>query len=385
MFKRLNVTVMLASLLLLTTACSTAPKGEGQITPHLSEPSLTLTQVYKNERFPNITVTPKGTLITTWGNKSVIARRSEDGGKTWGPVITIAKPGFQGGGLTVDETTGDILAFVEEKHPIAPLTIYRSKDDGLTWTAQKHTIKRNSLGHVPSMHMNETGLTLQYGKHKGRLIRPTRYYGKSNSRTEWPDHYTNAMYSDDGGYTWQNSEPFPENGTGEAAIVELTDGRLYYNSRVHWEKAENNIRRRHAFSYDGGKTWKDWEIIQALPDGRQDRSYGCMGGLTRLPIAGRDVLIFSNIDTPKSTRERATVWASFDGGKTWPVKRLVYNGPSGYSSLTAGRAGTPTEGWIYLLFEGGPGGGANVAKFNLAWLIKGESTGDGEIPNWVHE
>ena len=62
-----------------------------------------------------------------------------------------------------------------------------------------------------------------------------------------------------------------------------------------------------------------------------------MGGLARLPVADRDILIFSNIDTEQPKRERATVWASFDGGKTWPVKRLVYDGPSGYSSLAADR------------------------------------------------
>ncbi|MGZ0172220.1 MAG: exo-alpha-sialidase, partial [Planctomycetales bacterium] len=80
-------------------------------------------------------------------------------------------------------------------------------------------------------------------------------------------------------------------------------------------------------------------------------------------------------------RERGTVWASFDGGKTWPVKRLVYEGPSAYSSLTAGRPGTESEGWIYLHFEGGPKGGSQVARFNLSWLAGGELTGDGDLPD----
>ena len=45
--------------------------------------------------------------------------------------------------------------------------------------------------------------------------------------------------------------------------------------------------------------------------------------------------------------------ASFDGGRIWPVKRLVYDGPSAYSSLGVGRTGTPSQGTIYLIFEGG--------------------------------
>ena len=93
-----------------------------------------------------------------------------------------------------------------------------------------------------------------------------------------------------------------------------------------------------------------------LPDGDQVRDYGLMAGLVRLPGKGKDVLIFSNIESP-SGRHHGTVWASFDGGKTWPVKRLVFDGGFAYSSLTAGRPSTPSEGWIYLLFEGGPKGG----------------------------
>jgi sialidase-1 len=350
---------------------------EAKLEPFLGPARMEMQQVFTKERFPNVVVTVKGTVLATWGQSGVIARRSEDGGKTWGEVITIAKPGFQGGGTTVDETTGDILAFVEERHPPAPINVYRSSDDGKTWKLEKVKINPDSAGNMPSMHMNEHGITLRHGRHQGRLIRPARFYAGKNDRSKWPEHYTNAIYSDDGGKTWQTSEPFPEKGTGEATLAELADGRIYYNSRVHWDKRPNNTRRRSAWSDDGGQTWKDWKIVEALPDGHQHRSYGCMGGLERLPVDQRDILIFSNIDTARPTRERGTVWASLDGGKTWPVKRLVFEGPSAYSSLTAGRPGTPSEGWIYLHFEGGPKGGSHVARFNLTWLLEGEATGNG--------
>ncbi|MFW6171887.1 MAG: sialidase family protein [Planctomycetota bacterium] len=359
-------------------------KYEGELAPFLGQPVLEMQQLFKSERFPNITVAVDGTVLASWGRNSVRMRRSEDGGKTWGEVITIADPGFQGGGLTVDENSGDVLAFVEAHHPPGPVSVYRSKDHGKTWKVEDNTvIKPDSSGHQPSMHMNEHGITLRHGEHRGRLLRPARYYGKKNSREEWPNHYTTAIYSDDGGVTWHTSDPFPENGTGEAAVAELSDGRIYYNSRVHWDKRPNNTRRRVAWSYDGGQTWKDWQIVAALPDGHQHRSYGCMGGLVRLPVKGQDVLVFSNIDTDRAKRERGTVWASFDGAQTWPIKRLVYDGPSAYSSLTAGRPGTPSEGWIYLHFEGGSGGGSNVARFNLSWLLEGQATGNGKLPDWV--
>jgi sialidase-1 len=370
----------LASISLLADRVTAEGPLEGPVRPFLAAAELEISTIFKGERFPNIVVTTKGTLVATWGTSSVRARRSEDGGKTWGEPITILKPGFQSGGLTVDETSGDVLAFVEDHHPPAPLHIFRSQDDGKTWTEQEVTIKPDSNGNMPSMHMNEHGITLRHGPHKGRLIRPSRFYAGKNERARWPDHVTNAVFSDDGGKTWQTSEPFPANGTGEATLAELSDGTIYYNSRRHWApEGESPLRRWTAISKDGGVNWTQLAFCATLPDGPQNTNYGCMGGLTRLAVAGRDILIYSNCDSA-SGRDHGTVWASFDGGRCWPVKRLVYEGRHAYSSLTSGRPGTKTEGWIYLNFEGGPEGGSTVARFNLSWVLAGKPTGNGSIP-----
>lgn len=351
--------------------------AEGELDAFLGEPKLDVQQVFKGNRFPNVVVAVDGTVLALWNGVKV--RRSEDGGESWGPEITVGK-GFMGGGAVVNETNGEILAFVEKHHPPAPLRVYRSKDHGKTWAEMKVVIKPDVNGNVPSMHMNEHGITLRRGKHAGRILRPARHYAGRNQRSRWPQHYTTAVYSDDGGKTWSTSKPFPAMGTGEACVAELSDGRIYYNSRRHWAPEGVNPRRRWtAWSEDGGATWKDLSICTVLPDGPQNTNYGCMGGLVRLPIRGRDILLYSNCDSPGG-RKLGTVWASFDGAKTWPVKRLVEKGGFAYSSLNAGRPKTKSEGWIYLDFESG---GSKMARFNLSWLLKGRKRGDGELPKWL--
>jgi sialidase-1 len=357
--------------------------GEGPLEPWLGTGRLETLPLFEAERFPCVAVALDGTVVASFGSSRLLVRRSEDGGASFGPVIEVAAPAFQGGGLLCDERSGDLLAFSEAGHPPAARSLHRSRDGGLTWETTPLEVLPNSMGHSPSLHMNDSGITLRRGEHAGRLVRPTRWYGEGNDRAFWATHYTNAILSDDGGLTWRASEPFPEHGTGEATVCELADGTLYYNSRVHWDQRPENTRRRSALSRDGGRTWEAWRLEPTLPDGQQNRSYGCMGGLARLPIAGRDVLVFSNLDTPNATRERLTVWASFDGGRSWPVKRLVEEGPSAYSSLAAGRPGTPSEGWIYLQYEGGPGAACTLARLDLAWILAGEATGDGEVPAWA--
>jgi sialidase-1 len=365
--------------------------GDGELTPFLGSPRFEVRQLFIGERFPNVVVTTKGTVLATWGSKQYQVRRSEDGGTSWGEIIVVASPGFHGGGVTVDETSGRILVFVEDKHPPARLTVYESSDDGKTWHPVEVSIHPDLRGNVPSMHMAEKGITLWRGPKPGRLIRPARVY-------QGPKGYNTAIYSDDGGRTWTPSAPFPNEGTGEGAIVETADGRLYYSSRKHWfPELPYRHERLFGWSDDAGENWKDLQFSPTLPDGPRYRGleprganynghFGMMAGLVRLPVAGRDIFLYSNADSEGHERVRLTVWASFDGGKTWPIKRLVFAGPSAYSSLAAGRPATPSEGWIYLLFEGGQKQtyeGGFLARFNLSWLLEGEPTSDGHIPQWA--
>ena len=376
------VAFMVAAGSALGGAFATASKVE----EFLGEPSFAPMQTLWSGRggWGGIVTVPDGTVVAFHSPGGVTCRSSRDGGRTWGPDVVIA-PDAKNGNALVDETRGELL-YVNPGEG----WLFRSRDGGATWAREACEARPDGFGLTPKLEgvsAMQPGITLAFGPHKGRLLTPARIMGPHNSNdVPWrPYHYSTALYSDDGGKVWQTSKPFPVLGTGEAALAELSDGRILYNSREHMSR--NN--RYFAWSEDGGDLWINATQTE-LPDGVRGSSYGCMGGLIRLPVAGRDILLTSNLDTesgemPRQVgastskgREKITVWASFDGGRTWPVKRLVYDGPSAYSNLGAGRSGTPSQGKIFLIFEGGPKDcyeAVQVVSFNLSWLLNGKELG----------
>ena len=350
----------------------------------MGAPALTTQKLFDGRGGRDIITTRTGVVLAFHGRQ---LRESVDG-VTWGAPREIGPDA--GGKVMVNETNGEVLYVHADKG-----YLWKSRDHGRTWARETIKVLPNKFGHgspggVPLVvGAFQPGITLQFGPKKGRLLVSTRVMGPTNSNdVEWrPYHYNTAMYSDDGGATWQVSAPFPVLGSGEAALAELSDGRILYSSREHMSK--NN--RFFGWSYDGGELWIEPFESDVLPDGARGTSYGCMGGLIRLPINGADILLYSNLDTTagkmpskvgastSAGREKITVWASFDGSKTWPVKRLVCDGPSAYSNLGVGRAGTASEGKVFLHYEGGNkycDESVYVATFNLSWLLNGRDLRD---------
>ncbi len=396
--------------------------AEGPLDVFLGEPFFDMQVVFDegdHVREPYLAIAVDGTLLAVRNNKQHL-RRSEDGGRSWGKIIDVPIT-HSDSNMVVDENTGDIISV---RMWDGTDRVFRSTDHGKTWTEEGITINLGELrtrfaetgvkdratkaeqdkSGTYYMHANasEAGVTLRHGEHKGRLLVSATFrpHAKAHPSDREPadEIFSCAICSDDGGATWKVSGLFPEGFTEEAALTELHDGRIYYNSRSHsgyYDKAfarelrPDETMRREAWSNDGGQTWENLNISPVLPDGGgYGRGYGMKGGLTRLPVKDRDVLVFSNADTGGGDRKKMTVWASFDGGKTWPVKRLVYATYGAYSSLVAGRPDTASEGLIYLLFEGGPDGrysAMQVARFNLSWIFEGERTGSGEVPEWVRQ
>jgi sialidase-1 len=375
------VRIVTTALAALSAAALCLSAGRGLAQPAAASaatPLFELQDLFDAVRIPKIVVAADGTVLA-FAKSGRLVRRSTDAGKTWSPIEEVGHDAS--GGAIVDDTTGDVMV-VCARHGY----LWRSRDCGKTWAREEIVVKPNPMGHgapdsaVPAdTGASESGVTLHYGKKKGRLLMPARVQPpKGNNDQEWwPYNYNTAIYSDDGGKTWQTSGPV-QSGTGEGTLAELSTGDIYYNSRSHMSV---DHRRRIAWSHNGGEMFVDWEVSGDLYEVGEPfyfkygtkPSYGCNAGLVRLPLEctdGRNVLLFSTPDNPGATRVRMTVWASFDRAKTWPLKRLVYEGPSAYSSLAAAPDGT-----VYLLFERGKEKlyeSVAVARFNLAWLTQGK-------------
>jgi len=440
--KKYSGVLIIVFFAVFTTGCKTTVKekaliipatgkpAEGDLVSFMGKPFFYQDVVFSdsiNVREPYLAVATDGTVLIMRNRpyhpepNPGHLRRSEDGGRGWSEIIEVPF-GFLDSNFIPDENTGDIIV-IRLWDSVDKL--WRSSDHGKTWKEERFNLKPDEVmkwlekaelkrrgtwngGNTEPdtyfLHNNasESGITLRHGYHKGRLIvtGTFRPHAKEHPSDRKPQDYiySCAVYSDDHGSTWQLSGLFPEGTTEEAALVELHDGRIYYNSRcgngfydksLARELRPDESLRREAWSSDGGQTWENLRINEILPDGGgYSRGYGLKAGFVRLPVRNRDILIYSNTDTGGGKREKLTVWASFDGGETWPIKRLVYQGPAAYSSLGAGRPDTAGDGTIFLLFEGSPEhcyGAMQIARFNLSWILEGELTGNGEVPAWIKE
>lgn len=335
----------------------------------------------KNIRIPVIIIAPDGSVLA-FANGCSLVRKSVDNGKTWSPVQEVVPGENLDGNVIVDETTGELLIL----SPGGPAPyIHRSADNGKTWRKENVAITANAMGHgvYGNSPINigafESGITLRFGEHQGRLLIAGRIQPPlgDNSQEHWMYNYNTSIYSDDHGKTWQISDGIMT-GTGEAALAELSNGSIYYNSRSHMSV---DHKRRIAWSFDGGQRWVDWSASDQLYEIGEPfyfkygskPSYGCKAGLVRIPGGvhqAEDVLLYSQPDWKGGWRYHMTMWASFNGAATWPIKRLIDPGFSAYSSIAAGKDGT-----IYLLYESGETklyDEIRVAVFNLTWLVQGE-------------
>ncbi len=301
------------------------------------------TEGYHSFRIPAVISTQDGTVLAfcegrknnraDHGDIDLVLRRSEDGGKTWGPLqlvyeeggdaeITIGNPC-----PVVDQANGRIwLPFCRDNDDV--LVTY-SDDDGQTWADPREiTADVKPAGWTWYATGPGIGIQLQSGEHAGRLVIPCDHREPFENSTA---KFSHVFFSDDQGETWQVGESVSPH-TDECQVVELANGDLQINMRNYWERdgkqAGKGGMRTVAQSQDGGETWTDFRFDPTLVEPV------CQASLIRLEgkAENEDLLLFSN-PASKTKRQELTVRLSKDGGRSWPASLLLQEGPAAYSCL----------------------------------------------------
>ena len=323
-------------------------------------------------RIPGLATTNKGSLIGVYdvrrrsggdlpGDIDVGMSRSTDGGRSWEPMRVIMDMGsdpawrYDGIGdpaILVDRQTRTIWVTATWSHgnrswrgsgpgltpeETGQLMLVRSDDDGLTWSKPINITKQ--------VKKPEWCFLLQ-GPGKGITMRDGTIVFAAQFQ-DTPENKrlprSSILYSKDHGETWQiGTGAFDD--TTEAQVVEVEPGVLMLNCRYNRQSARVVMITR-----DMGKTWQEHSTSRR--DLIEPRA--CMASLINVDQElGKDVggwLLFSNPDS-LAARERITIRASPDGGKTWPKQHrlLLDEGRgAGYSCLTM-----IDEETVGILYEG---------------------------------
>lgn len=327
-------------------------------------------------RIPAILQLSDGTLLTVNDRRNVVqddlpneidvvSRYSTDGGRTWSEPVFIAKNsgkmfGFGDPGLAELEDGTVLCTFcggqrLDKSCWEDPQRSYFavSKDHGRTWS-EPQDITSSIWGPDPvnpfckryhsSFFSSGNSLVLKNGPHKGRML-----VANVCTYDSWRGICNHAVYTDDGGQSW-NVSALAYGGKGdEAKMVELLDGRILMSIRQHGNRA-------YVISEDWGETWGEpafWPEIC---------TNACNGDLIRY---NDSILLHSVPDSMK--RENVSIFLSYDEGRTWPVKKSICHGRSVYSSLTV-----LPDGTIGAYIEEDPTGACELwyMNFSLDWLQK---------------
>lgn len=314
-----------------------------------------------NYRIPDVAVTKAGTVLLTYDRRNgsdhdlpndidVLQRRSTDSGKTWSaPKTIVEQPSPTGCGdssMVVDHNTGREFLFCTysagkvgfgSSRPgtsdsmdenTLHLQVRHSDDDGQTWSAPSDL---NPQVKNPGWrgYFSSSGHGIQTSD--GRLVQPAVL--KDGAATI---HSIN-IYSEDHGATWHAGEPLPPN-TDESKAVELNNGKVIQNSRP-----DVGGYRLLSTSMDGGRTFTPAKADPALPDPHVN------GDEIRVDPSPRNAheswLLFTNAADQRE-RDHLTLRLSCDNGATWPARKTLNTGPSGYAAtamLPDGRVGVFTE------------------------------------------
>jgi len=302
------------------------------------------------------------------GDIDLVMRRSLDDGRTWEKMRLIWDDAENTVGNpcpVVDRQTGTVwLPFCWNNRRVL---VMKSTDEGVTWSKPVEITKDVSQSRWT---WYATGPGHEIQLRSGRLLIPCDHKLDNATKQQPELYYSHVFYSDDHGATWKLGGSVGPH-TNECEAVETEDGLVYLNMRSYHGKN----RRAYAWSRDGGLTWSEVKLDEALVEPR------CQASIARLSDrsgGGKSRILFSN---PASTeRVNLTVRLSYDECRTWPVSRVLHPGKCAYSDLAVAR--DMTICCLYERGEKGPYERITLARFNLEWLTGGADrlAGSGSEP-----
>lgn len=343
------------------------PKEEVLADPELSYVFKAGDDNYKSFRIPAIVATKKGTLLAfaegrvnhsgDHGDIDIVAKRSNDGGKTWSKLIMVRDNGKHVAGNpapVVDQQTGRIYLVScasagsegQNMAGTVPREVFfqYSDDDGVTWS---EGVDISAQAKKPEWGWFATGpcnaIQIREGKFKGRLVIPSNLSEKNAEGK--PIYKGSNFYSDDQGKSWKIGS-MAADGCNESTVAEVKPDLLVQNFRM---QTNGKGKRTQRFSTDGGVSWTAAEPNNDL------YCCVCQGSILR-DYAKEGVLYFSN--PSKWGRNALVIRKSEDGGQSWPLYIPVYDKRSGYSNVVM-----IDDKNIGVLFEGG----INNITAGIAW------------------
>lgn len=302
---------------------------------------------YDTYRIPSIVRCLDGTLIAFCegrvtgggdsGNIDLVARRSGDSGRTWSPNISIWNDGPNTCGNpapVVDQTTGRVWLLMTwnlgddhesqimkgTSQDVRHVYVSWSDDCGQSWAAPKRISENVRLPHWRWYATGPgNGIQLSRGVHAGRMIIPANHSDHSNPGQH--PYRSHIIYSDDHGATWRIGG-IQEDRTNESSVAERANGDILQSMRSY----HNLGLRAEAVSSDGGILWSRVKLNPDLitPVCQASLISWMDGGAT-------DIFLFSS--PSGRSRSRFTLYLSQDGGRTWPLQKLIYPGSAAYSNL----------------------------------------------------
>ena len=320
-----------------------------------------------------LSVTTKGTILAFAeariengkddGAHHIVLKRSTDKGLSFSKsqIVVKSQNGESWANPTVvqDRKTADIFLFyaLNQENSRTEVFYIKSKDDGLNWS---HPVNLTGLfennKHQWTFHLPGPGHGLQL--RNKRLLVPV-WHRKSISYPGKERKYgVNCLYSDDHGKTWKLGGDTPVGELNESQIVEQTNGDVLLIGRTY--TSHKGSSQAKVVSKDKGITWSQSPKYDPALTGRV-----CDIGLVRYSSKPDIILVSQPADSKK--RKDLTIRMSKDGGKTWPVNKLLEEGGATYSDLAI----LPDKTIICLYGHGGTEHmpqNVSLARFHRNWL-----------------